>query len=88
MTARIIDLRLRKIEKQAGTSALSRLPDETLNALIRSELEVAARPYNGNILALRDDMKASGDPREHEAAKHLDDIIEHWDEIYPPMKAS
>lgn len=87
MTARIIDMRLRKIEKQVGASALSRMPDEALDALVRSELEVAARPYNGNICALRDALHASSGLRERETAKHLDDILDHWEELYPPTKA-
>ncbi|GJE56955.1 hypothetical protein [Methylobacterium thuringiense] len=81
--SKVIDLRLRKIERAMKAAPYDDLSDEQLNALIRADLEVAAQPYNGNLVTMRDCLAASADHGDREMAKHIDHIIENFHEFYP-----
>ena len=83
MASNVLEFRLRKIEKQVSTSPLAHLSDAALDAAVRYELDEMSRPFNGNLAAMADAYRISPDPKQRETAKHLDDILENFGELYP-----
>ncbi|GJE57382.1 hypothetical protein [Methylobacterium thuringiense] len=80
--SKVIDIRLRKIERAMKGNPYDDLSDEQLDTLIRANLEVAARPYNGNLVTMRDCLATSADHEDRETAKHVDYVIENFHEFY------
>lgn len=86
MTARILDMRLKKLERSAQLSALSGLTDQELDAQIVENLSLATAPYGGDVRAMIADMRATTDPTEHELAGQIETLMNNWDEMgLPPL---
>lgn len=86
MTFRVLDTRIKKLERSAQLTALSDLTDQELNAGILECLGIVAAPYNGDVRALIADMRASTDPFENDLATQVEDLMNNWDEFgMPPL---
>ncbi|KQT56098.1 hypothetical protein ASG52_24585 [Methylobacterium sp. Leaf456] len=86
MTARILDMRLKKLERSAQLSALSGLTDQELDAQIVETLAAVAAPYGGDVRAMIADMRATPDPTERELAGQIENLMDDWNEMgLPPL---
>ncbi|KAB7785983.1 hypothetical protein [Methylorubrum populi] len=87
MTSRVIDMRLRKLERQASQNALSHLSDAQLNAQIGETLLAMAAPYGGDVRAMIEDMRAGSDPTDHDLAGQVEHLVNNLREMsLPPLR--
>ena len=71
MTSKVIDLRLRKLEKARKANRFDDMSEEQLNEEINLYLGEVCEPY-GTVNATAEALKASPDRLDQEVAGHLD----------------
>lgn len=71
MTSKVIDLRLRKLEKATKANQFARMSEEQLNEEINGFLSVICEPY-GTVNATAEALKASPDLLDQQVAGRLD----------------
>ncbi|MHC2020252.1 hypothetical protein [Methylobacterium sp. CM6247] len=79
MTSKVIDFRLRKLEKAKKANRFDTMSEEQLNEEINLYLGEVCEPY-GTVNATAEALKASPDRLDQEVAGHLEWYIGYVDE--------